>query len=128
MEGPGLLIDRARRLNRGVDQLTQRIIGNWLSGEFPNRASFVDCFLEIHIQRFPFAIPGIFDPGCILTRNPDVYDTRSRPGLSGLDVDLLRRLLRFGPLRKRNSQHALLETCIDLVGVDALRNSKVAFE
>src|SRR5215471_19343875 len=51
------------------------------------------------------------------------------PGNSGLfDRDLLFAPLRLLRLRQRDGEHAILEICLDLVGVDAVRDSERTLE
>src|SRR6516225_3602865 len=51
------------------------------------------------------------------------------PGNSGLfDRDLLFALLCLLRLRQRDGEHAILEICLDLVGVDAVRHPERTLE
>jgi hypothetical protein len=57
---------------------------------------------------------------------------RSRHGggrpLGGFYFDFFRRLLCFGFFRVRHGQHTLGEFCLDLVGIDAVRQLKNVLE
>src|SRR6516165_11363739 len=55
-----------------------------------------------------------------------IFDSTSNSG--GLDLDFLRRLLRLGLFGQFHSEHALLEACFDLVGVNTLWQFKAALE
>src|SRR6516225_5360749 len=58
--------------------------------------------------------------------SPAVQLETSRSGC--LDLNLLRRFLRFRGFRQRDLEHAILERRLDLAGVHALRQCEIALE
>src|SRR6516225_1930695 len=57
---------------------------------------------------------------------PPAAQSARRSGL--LDRDLLLAFLRLRRLRQRDGEHAVLEICLDLVGIDAVRHAERALE
>src|SRR6516165_5479052 len=66
---------------------------------------------------------------CCVAKSADADFAGFDPDTSGLfDCDLLFARLCLLRLRQRDGEHAILEICLDFVGVDAVRNSERSLE